>query len=123
MRSDKKKLVPTHTMLTPRRHAIVRPVGAHNAAGMVTVNNFLGPVIVAGGDVHQCAIGDNSIASNNSTVSNNGAIANNSGSVTIGNTEVCPRCAEKDRTIAILTETIHSLTRTLATMTKKEIEP
>lgn len=115
MRSDKKKLVPTHTTLTPRRHAIVKPVGAHNAAGMVTVNNFLGPVVVAGGNV-QCAIGDNNIASN-------GSIVNNRGPATIGKTEVCPRCAEKDRTIAILTETIHSLTRTLATMTKKEIEP
>ena len=113
MRSDKKKLVPTHTTLTPRRHAIVRPVGAHNAAGMVTVNNYLGPVIVAGGNV-QCAIGNNCAA-----------IGNNNGNAEIhaqGTTGPCPRCAEKDRTIAILTETIHSLTRTLAAMTKKENE-
>ena len=113
MRSDKKKLVPTHTTLTPRRHAIVRPVGAHNAAGMMIVNNFLGAVVVAGGDVHQCAIGENCAA-----------IGGNTGDINLqGAMAPCQRCAEKDRTIATLTETIHSLTKAIAAMAMKEVEP
>jgi len=45
---------------------------------------------------------------------NNGSIDNNHGSVTIGKTEVCPRCAEKDATIATQAQTIQTMMKTIS---------